>query len=348
MNYKRGLLVCLVAVFLLVPLSAKEISITWEWEQADEQVTEFRYQLNDQDPDGWIIVDSSVTSYTIGPVQDSQEYTLYLQQSYDGSSWSESGLLVYDPREFGINLETETPTELAEVPKESVPVVTEAAVTEPTVEPALPVEEPGLPVVTEIAFEQPVVEPVPVAQPVSVPAAPEILLQRIELYAGAGGKADNFFPTGSFDPSGSFMNLRTRILPSITLDYVRSALMGFGETIDLGIRAGVGYSGYASATTAIVGFDLHALALAELDPTGPLAFEAALGLAFMFTGSAIQSGASTDIGVFFGPVAQIGMSYRITDTWFAGVQAETRFLLANQFDPYELTGMVRLGAGYRF
>jgi hypothetical protein len=336
----RVMLVLTMVLAMLAPLWAKEISITWEWDRADDQVTAFRYQVNGQEPDAWIVVDGSVTRYSIGPVEDTQAFTLYVQQSYDGSNWSESGLMPYDPQEFGVAITPE-----ATEPVKMVTVAGEPAIEVREPEPVLVAAEPVVEEVVEIESQPvaPAVQPAP--EPVPAPVSPK--LQRVELYVGAGGKADNYFPAGSFDPNGAFVNLRTMVLPSITLDYVRSSLMELGSSIDLGIRAGMGYTGYGTATTSIAGFDIHALALAEYDPQGPFSFDGGVGLAFMFTSNAIQ-GASTEIGVFFGPVAQIGANYRITDTWSAGVSAETRFLMANQFDPYELTGMIRFGLGYRF
>jgi hypothetical protein len=67
--------------------------------------------VNGQEPDAWIVVDGSVTRYSIGPVEDTQAFTLYVQQSYDGSNWSESGLMPYDPQEFGVAITPEA-TEL--------------------------------------------------------------------------------------------------------------------------------------------------------------------------------------------------------------------------------------------
>ena len=342
MKRTRGMLVLIMAIVMLAPLSAKQISITWEWDHADDRVTAFRYQVNGEDPEGWIVVDTSVTSYSLGPVEDTQAFTLYVQQSYDGTSWSASGAMPYDPEQFGALL-------VSEAVEVTAPV--ETPVTD-TVE-AMPPSEEEILRETFIAVEPPLEEPTedevqPVASPVETlpaPVAPK--LQRIELYAGAGGKADGYFPGGAFDPNGDYVTLSKKVLPSITLDYVRSSLTQLWSSIDLGLRAGLGYSGYSTGTTSIAGFDLHALALAQYDTQGAFSFDGGLGFAFMFTSNAIQT-ASTDIGVFFGPVAQVGVNYRINDTWSAGILAETRFLMANQFIPYELTGMVRLGLGYRF
>lgn len=342
---RMGLVLTLIMVLCtLGPLFAGEISIMWEWEKADEDVVAFRYQLDAQEADGWTVVDSSVTSYSVGPVDDTVSYSLYLQQSYDGITWSESGQLTYDPVEFGaVEVVAEPMPETVAVAEE--PVVPEVA-EEPVestdtiaLESTIPAFEPE-PMVQEPVVEAPLVQPVPVLE-VKEPGL------RVEVLVGAGGKADNYL--GGFDASGDFVALRTRVLPSITADLVYPNVRSIGNSIRMALRAGIGYQGYQTgAGTAIAGFDIHGLAQFEYPINPKFTVEASAGFSFMFTGSDINTGAGSALGIFFGPLVQVGVRYGVNDTWSVGLQAETRFLFGNTFEPYELTGMVRLGVGYSF
>ncbi len=350
MKKRYLMLLLLMVATMCVPLSAKEIMITWEWDLADPLVTASRYQLDGQDPDKWITVDSTVTSYTYGPVADTEPHTLYVQLSYDGLHWSESGSLGYDPVAFGA-VQLAQPEPVAEIPAEPVAVAQEL--------PAAPIEVEPAPAVEPFVLEEEEIEPIePIAEPVTemapvatvVPEPVRERKSRVELHLGAGGKADNLVLTSSFDPGNDFKALRTRIIPVVSADYVQDSLFDFSEKVSLGVRAGVGLHGYETATspsTFIGGFDVHALGLATYAVNERFSLDAALGFTFMFTGNTIQN-ASSDIGVFFGPAGQGGLRYRINESWSVSVQGEIRLLFANQFMPYELTGTVRFGVGYHF
>ncbi len=84
----------LFALLVLLPVMvfATDVVITWEWMLDDPQVTAFRYQLDGEDPDNWTVVDSLTTSCVIQNLDGSTEYTLYLQQTYDGVNWSPSAV----------------------------------------------------------------------------------------------------------------------------------------------------------------------------------------------------------------------------------------------------------------
>ncbi|MDD3365973.1 MAG: hypothetical protein PHS67_01775, partial [Sphaerochaetaceae bacterium] len=56
----------------------------------------------------------------------------------------------------------------------------------------------------------------------------------------------------------------------------------------------------------------------------------------------------TSLGFFLGPVLQVNARYALSDKWSILLQAETRMLLGGKFKPYELTGIVKIGAGYNF
>jgi hypothetical protein len=76
---------------------AADVAITWEWMVDDPQVSGFRYQLNDENPDNWTVVDANTTMAVIQNLDGSKEYSLYLQQTFDGVNWSESSVSVAMP-----------------------------------------------------------------------------------------------------------------------------------------------------------------------------------------------------------------------------------------------------------
>ena len=90
---KRSVL--FVALLLIsATLFAKPVMMNWVWELENPKVTTVRYQVDGENPNKWIVVDSSVTSYTAEGLDGTQTYTLYIQQSYDGQNFSESSKLV--------------------------------------------------------------------------------------------------------------------------------------------------------------------------------------------------------------------------------------------------------------
>ncbi len=93
---KRSLMLVALVLFA-VSLFAAPVVVTWEWMLEDPNVTTFRYQIDGENPDGWTVVDSSVTSYTVKGLDGSKAYTLYLQQSYDGENFSGSAKAVSEP-----------------------------------------------------------------------------------------------------------------------------------------------------------------------------------------------------------------------------------------------------------
>lgn len=60
---------------------------TFSWRASGEALV-FRYQLDGEDPAGWTVVPSTVTSYTAEGL--SGDHVFYVQQSPDGVIWSES------------------------------------------------------------------------------------------------------------------------------------------------------------------------------------------------------------------------------------------------------------------
>lgn len=81
----------ITALFMLVllPLSAaRTMSVTWNWVLSDPDIKEYRYQMNGEDASLWTVVDGRTSSCTIEGLDPYSDYTLYLQASYDGVSWS--------------------------------------------------------------------------------------------------------------------------------------------------------------------------------------------------------------------------------------------------------------------
>ncbi len=119
----------LLALLVLLPVMAfaTEVVITWEWMLDDPQITGFRYQLDGEDPDNWTVVDGMTSSCSIQHLDGSKEYTLYLQQTYDGVNWSPSAISVamplYSAEEIEapiVEEETQVVEEIEDVVKEEV------------------------------------------------------------------------------------------------------------------------------------------------------------------------------------------------------------------------------------
>lgn len=363
MKTAKGLKLLFTAILMLCVvglLSAEPITITWEWEAVDEEVIGFRYQLNGEDPDGWTVVDTSVTGYTLESVEDTEYQVLYVQQTYDNEYWSESGMLAYNPVEFGvllpepeIDVEPEVIVEAVEVEQPVQEVVVE---TVPMGGESEPIDDSFFDdfVVAEIPDEEfeeiepweDVVEPEPVRSTVPTPVSkPEM---RIDVHVGAGGKADNLIMKSVFDPDGSYVDLRTRILPSVSVDFVNIGRKSEERAFELGYKLGLGYNGYKLGTTDVPGFDLHGMMVLSYPIGERFAIEASGGLSFMFTSSDIHSTPKSQLGFFFGPQVQVQGRYLLHDRWSISMQAETRALLGGTFKAYELSGTVRLGVGYQF
>ena len=86
---KRIAAVLFLVLFSLSFAAARDGIVTWMWFENDPMVGYYRYQVDGEDEDGWTVVDRSVTEVAI-ELDVSVVHTLYLQQSYDGISWSPS------------------------------------------------------------------------------------------------------------------------------------------------------------------------------------------------------------------------------------------------------------------
>ena len=85
----KVIFIVLLLATVILPLSAKKLMVvSWQWQLSDPDVTEYRYQLNSENEDGWTVVDAKTSSYTADGLDPYSDYTLYLQCSYDGVNWS--------------------------------------------------------------------------------------------------------------------------------------------------------------------------------------------------------------------------------------------------------------------
>jgi hypothetical protein len=174
--------IAILAIFVLMPalVFAVPVVVTWEWLLEDPMVTTFRYQLDGEDDDSWTVVDASVNSYTERGLDGTRDYSLYLQQSYDGIHFSESAvsvaLAMFPPEDPIETMVAEEPVVVAEeiAPVEIEPVAEEIVAAEEIA----PVEIE--PVAEEIAAAEEIapVEIEPVAEEIA--AAEEIAPVEIE------------------------------------------------------------------------------------------------------------------------------------------------------------------------
>lgn len=316
--------VCIACALFFVGslLSAEEVTINWQWEPADEEITAFRYQLDAEEEDQWTVVDASVTQFSIGPVDGSVPHTLYVQQSYDGQLWSESSALTYEPAAYGV---AETPEEQETVEKvvpEEMPEE-EVAQQAPVKEEAEQEEEV---VATQPSSPEPIALPipdtalVPEIEEAEEPGSLPLPRMGMEVLVGGGIKAED----------------ASWIFPSFAVDYVHDNLWPLNEAWGLGVRAGLGYQ---DANSALSGFDIHALAKFNWMKSAEIAFDAAVGLSFFV---------DTTGAFFFGPVVQVNIRDPLDEFISLGLQVEGRGLFDTSFGFEELTGVARLGIGYRF
>lgn len=120
---KKLISLLVVSLFALTTLfSAQLMTATWEWNGGDEYVAYYRYQLDSTDEDGWVVVDSSVTTYSQEDLDPYVAHTLYIESSYDGENWSETASATAEP----LLSAPDTPEEVTE-PREDVVVVEEPA-----------------------------------------------------------------------------------------------------------------------------------------------------------------------------------------------------------------------------
>jgi hypothetical protein len=356
---------------------ASLVDIVWDWEPADEEITNFRYRLGDEP---WLVVDSSVSEYTLSQVDDSQSYTFEIQQTYDGENYSESSIMSFEPKKVMVEepMVIEEPVTIDSpvvdqqlividqqplvIDEEPVTLDTPVIEQEPLVIDQQPLEGQGTEdfvATEEVTTEagEPLIEaPTSGIKKLEPPTEDDELIEAfdsnpwmgIEFFIGAGGKSDNLVFTSIYDPNGVYLPLRTMILPTLSFDFVYGNILTFDNGNSSNLRVGLGYNRYqkSSDSTTVLGPDIHASISYEYKLSSTISLEGLGGLSVMFTGEDISS--DTSANIFYGPYVQIMGRFSVNELFSLNLSAETKFLFSNVFTPYELTGIVRAGFTYRF
>ena len=111
---KRLLSLLLILVFAMSAAFALDGIVTWVWYVNDWNVQYYRYQLDGEDDDKWTVVGWDVNEVTL-ELDVSVVHTLYLQQSYDGVTWSVSSSADSEIYEAGTTEEVKPEEEMSEV-----------------------------------------------------------------------------------------------------------------------------------------------------------------------------------------------------------------------------------------
>ena len=357
MMKKRNLLLVALVLFT-ASLFAAPVVVTWEWMLEDPNVTTFRYQLDGENPEDWIVVDSSVTTYSVKGLDGSQAYTLYLQQSYDGENFSGSAQAVSEPMlpaESEVAVAEAEPMVVAAEPEIATPVVAEA---EPVVaaDPVVAEAEPVVvadPVVAEV---EPVVaadsvvaevEPVVVAEPepAVVAEAPVVEMKAkvasrykttITLAGGINRMLDPVFYAAP--PALHTTNLE------FELGLQLKNLKTFNKTFGLGVDVGLTYNLYLdssrswvdAATKIFSDFsgvmdDFTQAATVSAAPMLNISLgkvEADIG-AGVFLAYGPEFNSSKGDTYMFGAFAKLGLAYKF-NSWFSmGANVKYNFVLSD-------------------
>lgn len=86
-NIKKITLI-LILLLITFTINAEKFEVKVNWHATNEGIKYFRYQLNGEDPDKWIVTPSTNTSAVLTDLSSEKDNTLYLQQSRDGVTWS--------------------------------------------------------------------------------------------------------------------------------------------------------------------------------------------------------------------------------------------------------------------
>ncbi|MDY0287526.1 MAG: hypothetical protein RBR15_01730 [Sphaerochaeta sp.] len=358
---KRSLL--LVALILFsVSLFAAPVVVTWEWMLEDPNVTTFRYQVDGEDPDQWIVVDSSVTSYTVKGLDGSQAYTLYLQQSYDGENFSGSAKAVSEPifpSEPAVVVAPAAPeaiepamVEEAAVVAQEEPFVVEEAV-EPAAEEAVAAEVE--PVVMEEAVE-PVAEEMVVAE--AEPAVAEVVPAVVaeEPVAEKKAKADSRFKTTITLGGGvSYVYDVINTAPPTFEEWNMQAELGlqfknimtFNKGFGLGLDVGIAYTPYLDSArgwrSAIENlFSDFSGVMGDFTHAGTLSIGPMLNMQLGKLGVDLGGGGFITYGpdfksikskeFMYGAFAKLALSYQFNNWFSMGIDTKYNFVLVDFTD----------------
>ncbi len=323
----KKLAIALLAVFFvgLVPLTAAEMTVSWEWLLDDPDVTVYRYQMGGEDPEGWTEVSADTNTYTVEGLDPYQEYTLYLQRSYDGVNWSETATstakAVLTPRV---------------VEEEPVPVVAE-----PEEDSAIVVEEEPPVTQTEDASPVAVVAETPV-EPVAAAEQPNAFAFSLLFKPGV------MFDTSSTDGEFAAADELFKGEFGIALEFAN--ILKAGNYIGFGLRTDIlaNFIGYDNGETWSLADALDYLNINNyagyVSIDLKLMFEATVGPAFIYLGVGAGLGAQTRADYSFGSRTEnniftkngfgmdyflsglIGVRFYINDMFSLGVEGGYRYL----------------------
>ena len=223
----------LLALLVLLPVMAfaADVVITWEWMLDDPQVTGFRYQLDAEDPDNWTVVAGDTSSCVFQQLDGTKDYTLYLQQTFDGVNWSPSAMST------ALALMSESPTMEAEavvVEEDEVVAVEEKPVAKEEV------------AVVEAKPEVAIVEEKPEAkvEVAKVEAKPEAKAEVAIVEAKPEAKADKSYYT-SISLRGSGVYALDTIVGTVSYDNLSASAgigLGFNNIVSLSKVIGLGFN----------------------------------------------------------------------------------------------------------
>ena len=301
----------LLAVLILLPaiLFAVPVAVTWEWLLEDPEVTTFRFQIDSEDPEGWITVDSTVTSYTERGLDGTVDHILFLQQSYDGINFSESTrsvaeALVVAP-EPQVVKETAAPKPAASAPAAPPPAA------------AAPVEE------------------IKKAEPVAPPKAPKAP-QPSRFYTKLGINLGYNLQRTRFNTSYDRHNL----WGGVALEFHN--ILSFAKVFGIGVDLDLDYTPYLKGTTyrttlsKLVKMDFSALSdfftslehSFTVSPAMMLNVEGGrmalgLGVGGFFTYSLDNTFIDGSTAAYrYGVFAKTALSYRLTDHFTLGISGK--------------------------
>lgn len=373
---KKILGILMLLVLLPALLSAVPVVVTWEWMLGDPNVTTFRYQIDGEDPNAWITVDASQTSYTVEGLDGTRSYSLYLQQSYDGVNFSSSAVATAEPLEKVV-------TEPAPVAAEPVPatepvaapVASETPVAEvaPAVETPVPVAEAPAPVkeepVVEKAVEAPVPEPVAEPAPVKEAPAAETPAPAKEAKASksaskpAGVKMNQFNFALGLNAAGDYRVAGPSSNSSgshgfngdINLDLGFNNIIAMCNRSGLGLSMLIGYEPYPTVSWKKIfksefwntlQHRMSATALLEYD----LAFSKGIGMnagVGMFAIYPFNTGLSFKDSLAWGLAGNLGFYFKFTKGFTMDIAAVYRYYFDDANKNLQAVG-ASLGFGYRF
>lgn len=93
----KHLLLVVILLFSVFSLNAEGAAITFLWDWNDFDVIGFRYQLDAMEDGGWTEVEYYITSATFEGLDTLLPHVLFVQQTYDGTLWSEASRIEYEP-----------------------------------------------------------------------------------------------------------------------------------------------------------------------------------------------------------------------------------------------------------